>query len=129
MGSSFPAENTGVSGTFNFYNGGVTVETLPYISTTSSQLSSYAVAPPGNPFTFDSFTVALNINTLATAATLNGAAFDYGLVGNVPEPSTWALMLLGFAGLGFAGYRGAKPTSIKPTSIKPTSAKSEFGAI
>ncbi|HEY6518572.1 MAG TPA: SGNH/GDSL hydrolase family protein [Roseiarcus sp.] len=26
----------------------------------------------------------------------------------VPEPSTWAMMLLGFAGLGFAGYRGAK---------------------
>jgi hypothetical protein len=26
----------------------------------------------------------------------------------VPEPSTWALMLLGFAGLGFAGYRRAK---------------------
>jgi hypothetical protein len=24
---------------------------------------------------------------------------------SVPEPSTWALMLLGFAGLGFAGYR------------------------
>ena len=22
-----------------------------------------------------------------------------------PEPSTWAMMLLGFAGLGFAGYR------------------------
>jgi hypothetical protein len=26
----------------------------------------------------------------------------------VPEPSTWALMLLGFAGLGFAGYRHTK---------------------
>ena len=26
----------------------------------------------------------------------------------VPEPSTWAMMLLGFAGLGFAGYRKAK---------------------
>jgi hypothetical protein len=24
----------------------------------------------------------------------------------VPEPSTWALILLGFAGLGYAGYRG-----------------------
>jgi hypothetical protein len=28
--------------------------------------------------------------------------------GSVPEPSTWALMLLGFAGLGFAGYRIAR---------------------
>ena len=28
----------------------------------------------------------------------------------VPEPSTWALMLLGFAGLGLAGYRGAPGT-------------------
>jgi hypothetical protein len=26
-------------------------------------------------------------------------------VPTVPEPSTWALMLLGFAGLGFAGWR------------------------
>ena len=32
----------------------------------------------------------------------------YDLVGEIeaaPEPSTWAMMLLGFAGLGFAGYR------------------------
>jgi hypothetical protein len=31
--------------------------------------------------------------------------------GNVPEPSTWALMVAGFAGLGFVGYRRtrAKP--------------------
>jgi PEP-CTERM motif len=28
----------------------------------------------------------------------------------VPEPSTWAMMVLGFAGLGFAGYRRARPT-------------------
>ena len=25
--------------------------------------------------------------------------------GTIPEPSTWAMMLLGFAGLGYAGYR------------------------
>lgn len=27
---------------------------------------------------------------------------------DVPEPSTWVMMLLGFAGLGFAGYRRAR---------------------
>ena len=32
---------------------------------------------------------------------------------SVPEPSTWAMMLLGFAGLGFAGYRRTR----KPRSI------------
>jgi PEP-CTERM motif len=37
---------------------------------------------------------------------------DFVLGGAVPEPSTWAMLLLGFAGLGFVGYRkrpGAKP--------------------
>jgi hypothetical protein len=29
----------------------------------------------------------------------------------VPEPSTWAMMLLGFAGLGFAGYRTRRAAS------------------
>jgi PEP-CTERM motif len=28
--------------------------------------------------------------------------------GAVPEPSTWAMMLLGFASLGFAGYRAKR---------------------
>ena len=26
----------------------------------------------------------------------------------VPEPSTWAMMLIGFAGLGFASYRARR---------------------
>ena len=30
------------------------------------------------------------------------------VAGTVPEPSTWAMMLLGFAGLGFAGYRASR---------------------
>jgi hypothetical protein len=29
-------------------------------------------------------------------------------ISTVPEPSTWATLLLGFAGLGFAGYRRAR---------------------
>jgi unsaturated chondroitin disaccharide hydrolase len=31
----------------------------------------------------------------------------YGGESAIPEPSTWAMLMLGFAGLGFAGYRGS----------------------
>lgn len=36
---------------------------------------------------------------------------DEGLASGVPESSTWAMMLLGFAGLGYAGYRKPKGTA------------------
>jgi hypothetical protein len=35
--------------------------------------------------------------------------FAFG--GVVPEPSTWAMMLAGFAGLGFLGWRGSRKTT------------------
>jgi PEP-CTERM motif len=38
-------------------------------------------------------------------------ALDYvsaGVTASTPEPSTWAMMVLGFAGLGLAGYRKAR---------------------
>jgi hypothetical protein len=34
-----------------------------------------------------------------------GAGFGFAYDSAVPEPSTWAMMLIGFAGLGLAGYR------------------------
>ena len=37
-----------------------------------------------------------------------GFGFDFAIGGAVPEPSTWAMMLLGFAGLGFAGHRSTR---------------------
>jgi PEP-CTERM motif len=33
------------------------------------------------------------------------------LTGSAPEPSTWAMMALGFAGLAFAGYRRSRKDS------------------
>jgi hypothetical protein len=51
-----------------------------------------------------------------------GQAADFQLVlspgignfapGTVPEPSTWAMMLFGFAGLGFLGYRKTRKAGV-----------------
>jgi len=51
-------------------------------------------AYPGSPF---QFTGTYTIGADSGSGTFNIAA--------VPESSTWAMMLLGFAGLGFMGYR------------------------
>ena len=32
-------------------------------------------------------------------------------ISEVPEASTWAMMLIGFAGLGFAGYRAPRTSA------------------
>jgi PEP-CTERM motif len=37
-----------------------------------------------------------------------GEVAGTGTFSTVPEPSTWAMMLLGFAGLAYAGYRKGK---------------------
>jgi hypothetical protein len=49
-----------------------------------------------------------SLNTLYFTAGPNGESD--GLFGSlaVPEPSTWAMLLLGFSGLGFAAYRRKK---------------------
>jgi hypothetical protein len=45
---------------------------------------------------------------------LSGLASPHGMAFvAAPEPSTWAMMALGFAALGFAGYR----TSRAPASV------------
>jgi hypothetical protein len=46
--------------------------------------------------------------TRLDATANSGAIFETGHMSSTPEPSTWAMLLLGFAGLGFAGYRKAK---------------------
>jgi hypothetical protein len=58
----------------------------------------------------------INVTGLATYFTgLRSQTIDSGTVDavgvTVPEPSTWAMMLLGFAGLGCAGWRARRKTA------------------
>jgi hypothetical protein len=57
-------------------------------------------------------TLSLDLPKGAAVSTASGV-FDNFVSATVPEPSTWAMMLIGFAGLGVAGYR----TSRKAVSI------------
>ncbi len=73
-----------------------------------------AASGAGFGFTYDFATAPL-------AAAQPGAAFAFTaapLTASIPEPSTWAMMLVGFAGLAFASYcasrkgaRNALPSS------------------
>ncbi len=39
-------------------------------------------------------------------------------VGAVPEPSTWAMMILGFAGVGFFAYRRRNQTTVLAAGLR-----------
>ena len=74
---------TGTPGSFS----GWTLETFDFTATaTSETLSFLAVGSPAN--------------NLPPFALLDGVSLTA-----VPEPSTWAMMLVGFSGLGYAAYR------------------------
>ena len=51
---------------------------------------------------------------LSNATANSGAILETGMP-STPEASTWAMLLLGFAGLGFAGYRKAQGGRIAPS--------------
>jgi hypothetical protein len=114
-GSAFPNENTGVMGTFDFYEHGSLGASFDYDSTTSGALSSFAaVFDPihSTGFTFDSFTNDFTIDELATPATLDGSSFEYALVSRqVPEPGTIALLGGGLLATRFIRRRKKSKTA------------------
>jgi hypothetical protein len=62
------------------------------------------LAADGSVFKIDSFFDVFVELSLDSMVPLHATVGPIHLVA-VPEPSTWAMMLLGFAGLGFGGYR------------------------
>ena len=62
-------------------------------SGSSNGLFAFSFAAPVTSVTFTSSQNSLEVASVSSA---------------VPEPSTWAMMLIGFAGLGYAAYRKTK---------------------
>jgi hypothetical protein len=99
------------------FNGGQSNAELQYINSSPSYLnlgpgttdigpnsSSSAISFTGSlqdpPYTLSLFDI--NHNAFIFSGNTNGTS---GVLTAVPEPSTWAMLLLGFAGLGFMAYR------------------------
>jgi hypothetical protein len=88
-----------------FFSNGATFLEL----TTSADFAGGAVnpfnlsLPPVNSF------AAFEGNTASTDSIVTS-----GSITPVPEPSTWAMMLLGFAGIGFLAYRRKPKLALMP---------------
>jgi hypothetical protein len=97
----------GTPGTFSGYvftfTGAPDITKVEVGSGTSSDFQP--ALPGGLSSTATSITVNVAGDNLAVGDKLVLDVTTGGTPPSVPEPSTWALMLLGFAGLGFAGWR------------------------
>jgi len=101
--------------------------------TEADYLENFVVAPPysfksiGGPFSYTdsgdtvvddadtAFGLLFDEYTAGSAeyisASLTNLTVSSGPTRTIPEPATWIMMLLGFAGLGFPGYRRAAANS------------------
>jgi hypothetical protein len=80
---------------FFFGNGGVSAFEVTGIDPS-------AMLDPGNAGAF------LTGLTFVSAGEFTGTMTPITIGAGVPEPSTWAMVLIGFAGFGFVGFRGSR---------------------
>lgn len=84
-------------------NGDNTISFNDGSSLTTADLGS-TVNQQNNPA---GYIIGLNLTSQATSITFTTTetAFEFAFTSPVPEASTWAMMIIGFAGLGFMAYR------------------------
>jgi hypothetical protein len=123
-----PAAQSGIGGLYQTSNGVVQLANVDASHAgwiyRDGQAVQFEPAPSASPDAWGTWSVG--------SGTITFAITDYGLLGNdfalswamtcandviqgqatgvgsVPEPSTWAMMILGFAGVGFMAYRKRK---------------------
>ncbi len=110
--SSFAGSQTDVGYLGAPFNIGVAPSTVDR-NTAAVVGFNISVAPGGDT---DYLTIMTNVMRYTTGnislASARGAQTVAGFAPAIPEPSTWAMMLLGFAGLGFAGLRRGPRKSV-----------------
>jgi len=77
--------------------GGMVSPLLPNGCQTSTDCNGYVTFTSDTPFTKVELSSSSN-------------SFEITNISAVPEPTTWAMMILGFLGLGFLGYRKSSKT-------------------
>ncbi len=89
------------------YSGPKTVQLLTFEETVNSSflLSSSSFALSTGDGGTKAFFAADVTTTFATGASNTGPVGGLTISTAVPEPSTWAMMILGFMGVGFMAYR------------------------
>jgi choice-of-anchor C domain-containing protein len=93
---------------------------LPSFNTTGKTLANMGWTPVSFNFTATGPTETLTfLSTTTTDSGVNGLptafgpALDNVSVTAVPEPSTWAMMILGFLGVGLASYRRKRQLALR----------------
>ena len=94
---------------FDFYWGSIDTWnsiTLSNGATIDGTTSQMELGIAGKPNSSQSLWVKVTSDTPFTSFTVNSTqpAFEFDMA-TIPESSTWAMMMLGFAGLGYAAFR------------------------
>jgi len=97
------------------YSGPKTVQLLSFEETVNSSflLSSSSFALSTGDGGTKAFFAADVTTTFATGASNTGPVGGLTISTAVPEPSTWAMMILGFMGVGFMAYRRRGQPSLR----------------
>jgi len=103
--TTFNTSNTGLqqTGSFDFVIGGNTIDPATVTSLAGADDFVFGWAPVVFPATNFTYYIAGGIQPVQTTSIT--LALVQTPTGGVPEPASWAMMLLGFGAIGFAARR------------------------